>query len=227
VASRSSGERVDGGTAASGGAIRVLPEIQTTNALARRAGALRDEVGLLGSDVQDVHRGTQRLELGDRTALFVKSDPHDLLEGLGSTWGLSWSSTGKLVGVSGTAIRKWRRGEKISPENRLQLARLYAFLEMLSEYPIGDPTSWMEVRISVDATVTPLDLYKADRTDLLFDLASARLGPHAVLDAFDSDWRATHARDSVYTVVTGPDGEPAIAERLPGVGRTPPATPHG
>jgi hypothetical protein len=188
---------------------------------------LRDRVKLLDSDVQDVHQRSQRGDLDDRTALFAVRDPQDLLEELGSTWGLSWTSAAKLVGVSPTAVRKWRRGETISAENRLQLARLYAFLEMLSEYMVGDPASWMDVRISVDATVAPVDLYAAGKTDLLFELAGARMSAQAVLEAFDRDWRTTYAVDPVYTVVEGPDGELAIAERGSTTRTHAPATPHG
>lgn len=221
-------QSVSSGTASAGGVIRDLPEAPTTNAaLARRAAALRDEVGVLDSDAQSVHQLTQRGDLDDRTALLVRREPQDVLDDLGSTWGLSWASIAKLVSVTSSAVRKWRRGETVSPENRFQLARLYAFLEMLSDYPVGDSASWMEVRISGDATVTPLDLYSTGRTELLFELAGARMTAQQVLDAFDPSWRTRYAVDAVYGVVQGPDGELAIAERQPGARSSAPATPHG
>lgn len=215
-------------TAATGGVIRELPTAPETATLSRRAAALRDEVGLLESDAQEVHQESQRLDLDTRTGLFARREPQDLLEELGSTWGLSWSSVAKLVGVSGAAVRKWRRGETISPKNRLQLARLHAFIEMLAEYPIGDPGSWIEMRTSFDATVTGVEIYAAGKAELLFELAGARKSAQAVLDSFDSEWRTKFATDANFVVVLGPDGKPAITERRPGAQATrAPATPLG
>jgi hypothetical protein len=119
-----------------------------------------------------------------------------------------------MIGVTPTAIRKWRRGEQITGLNRQRLALLLAFLELLkSPFPIPDPASWLDMPLSADATLTPADLYAANRRDLLVDFASRRQGAHAVLDAYDGEWRTRYAVDSRFEVVRAPDGELSLAEK--------------
>lgn len=196
--------------------LRRPPQVRTYASIRREVGILRDEVELTRDDVTDLHERVGLGELDHLTALVGRDDASQLLERLGSDWGLSWTATARLIGVSDTAVRKWRRGEAIIAENRRRLARLSAFLQMLREnFSVSDPASWMEMRISEEATVTPIDLYVSNRLPLLFDHAGRRLTPHAVLDAFDNDWRSRYAVDDRFEVVIAPDGEPAIHMRPP------------
>jgi len=204
-------------TAADNQVIRDVPVTKPTGFISRAA-AIRDEVGLLDADATDIHRQAQLLDLDQRTSLVGLQEPRELLEALGTDWGLSWAAVGRLVDVSGTAIRKWRRGDHITPQNRRRLARLVAMFEMLkaSKYPVKDPASWLEMRVSDDATVTPVDLYAANRVDLIFELAGRRKSSHDVMAEFDPEWRTRYAVDDRFVVVDGADGQKTIVMRRTG-----------
>jgi transcriptional regulator with XRE-family HTH domain len=189
------------------------PPRPTFASIAVEAAALRDEVGVTTTRVEDVHRGAQLGALDERTSLVALRDPVELLAELAEAHGLSWTTIAKLVGVTDAAVRKWRRGEAISSENRRVLARAVGLLEMLTDLAVGEPASWLEMRISEDSTVTPVELFAADRADLMFELAGRRRSPHQVLDEFEPGWRHRLGRDDNFDVVTGPDGHPIIVER--------------
>ncbi len=201
-------------TASDTDVIRDVPETAITGVISEAA-AIRDEVGILDADSTDLHRRAQLLELDQRTAQVGMQEPRELLDALGVEWGLSWAAVARLLHVSETAIRKWRRGDQITPENRRRLARLVSMLEMLkaSKYPVKDPASWLEMRVSDHATVTPVDLYVANRTDLIFELAGRRKSSHDVLAEFDPEWQSTYAVDQRFTVVDAADGHKAIVMR--------------
>jgi transcriptional regulator with XRE-family HTH domain len=204
-----------GATAAGTSSIRI-PEVATPTyaTLAHRAALLRDRVERTQDDVTDLHRETQLGELDERTAFVALQETDELLDELATRRGLSWSTMARMVGVSDAAIRKWRRGEAVAAENRRRLARAVAFLQMLADvFPVGDPGSWLEMRISEDATVTAIDVYADGRPDLLFEIVGQRLTPHQVLEAFDPDWRQNYVRDDRFAVVEAPDGEMAMVER--------------
>jgi hypothetical protein len=202
------------GTATGTGMITELPQAPATafDGLAKRAAAVRDQVKITGEDADDLHGELQERVLDGRTAAVAQGEPAELLDTLSTEWGLSWTLTAQLLGVSQTSIRKWRRGEPITPENRRGVARLVAFLELLrTEYPaICDQASWLEMRISAESTLTPADLYAMDRCELLFDLAALRCAPHEVLYAVDPEWRSRYGVDTGFATVKGPDGMPTI-----------------
>lgn len=193
-----------------------VPRVATPTfaSLAARAGRLRDEVQLTHGEVEGLHREAQLAALDERTMILALNEPMELLDKLANDWGLSWSTVARLVRVSDTAIRKWRRGEPITAENRRRLARISALLEMLHDrFPVREPASWMEMRVAEDATVTATDLYSHGRADLIFELAGARMSPHEVLERFDQRWRTKYAVDDRFTVVEGPDNQPVIVQR--------------
>lgn len=203
-------------TASSTATIIPFPLARPTFAsLAIEAAALRDEVGVTNNRVEDVHRTAQLGALDERTALVALRDPTELLDELADDHGLSWTEVAKLVGVSDAAVRKWRRGDTISADNRRGLARVVALVNMLTDLAVGDPASWLEMRISGDSTVTPVHLVAAGRADLLFELAGMRRSAHQVLDEFEPNWREEFASDSAFDVVDGPDGYPVMVERRP------------
>lgn len=178
---------------------------------------LRDQVEGIDRDAKHVDRVAKLGALDESTALTARRDPEDLLDELAGHWGLSWTTIARLVGVSPTAIRKWRRGEAITGVNRRRLARVVAFLETLRTMHLGDLASWLEMPLSDQATLTVSDLYAANRIDLVLELAGGRVTVEHAFDAFDPDWRATHAVDERFEVVqTAPDGFPAIVERRGG-----------
>ena len=180
-----------------------------------RASALRDNVGFLHEDVADLHQAVRSKALDERTTIAAMRSANELLRELASERGLSWALIAKLAGVTPTAIRKWRRGEAITPENRRSLARVAVFLDMVAEatLPLADPASWLEMPLSDESTLTPTDLYAADRLESLLEVASARIGAHAALDEFDPNWRTTHARDDRFRVEEAADGGRSIVEQ--------------
>jgi hypothetical protein len=192
------------------------PEVAapTFASLAHDTALLRDRVQVTQSDVAELHRTVQLGDLDERTSRVAFQEASELLEALATEFGLSWTTIARMVGVTDAAVRKWRRGDQTTPENRRRLARGVAFLQIIGErFPVRDAASWLEMRISEDATITPLDLYREGRIDLLFELSGARANPHQALDAFDPNWRRNYGVDERFKVVNAPDGEPVIVQR--------------
>jgi len=193
------------------------PATATVDGLVRMVGEVRDEVRIVGEDAEGLHGTLQSRALDTRTAELAQRQPPSLLADLSTDWGLSWRLIGKLLGVSQTSVRKWRRGATVSPENWREIAKLLAFLETLQTScpAICDQASWLEMRISDESTLTPADLYAMRRCQLLLDLAGLRYAPHEVLAAVDPAWRTKYGEDEHYQVIAGPDGEPSIVVREP------------
>jgi hypothetical protein len=207
---------LEGGTPTASGSdtIRVRQVASPTYAsLTNRAAELRDRADAVQNDAVVLHQEALTRAVDERTALVALQEPSQLLEDLSDRVGLSWASIGRMVGVTDAAVRKWRRGETIGPENRRRLARAVAFLEILSSFPVGDVATWLEMRLSEEASITALDLYVEGRHDLLFDFVSRRASAHQVLESFDANWRRAYGPDEKFMVIDGPDGEPAIVER--------------
>lgn len=173
----------------------------------------------LAKPLEDLDRSKREEQLRETAGILARRDPRQLLEDAAVTWGLSWSSIGRLLGVTPSAMRKWRRGGgSISPENREQIAMFSAFLTTVQscKEPIADIGSWIEMRLRDDTTLTPADIYAAGPQGrlLLIDFAAEVMTIVEVLDAFDKDWRARYARDASFRVVDdGPGGERAIVQR--------------
>jgi hypothetical protein len=109
-------------------------------------------------------------------------------------------------------MQKWRRGEGATGENRARLARLLAACDLISEhYLVEDPAAWFEVPLVVGVPVTPLDLYAAERADLVFEHAVGDGDPEPLLGAFDADWREHFRSDC--EVFRAEDGELALRPR--------------
>lgn len=190
-------------------------EVYERTHLLNEVSVVRDESSHLHERVTDLHQRVRETEIDERTTTTAALNPRVLLSELSEQWGLSWALIARLGGVSPTAIRKWRRGEPMTPENRRAVARLVAVLELAASHgsPLVEPASWLEMPISDTATLTPSDLYLADRVDLLLDLVCANTSPHQVLSEFDPNWRQNYARDARFEVIEGSDGHPMIAER--------------
>jgi DNA-binding transcriptional regulator YiaG len=192
-----------------GGAI-----LNTVATLRDRARFLSDDVGALREEIDNLHCDVRGEALDERTSAIALGDPHDLIATLAQEFGLSWATIARLLRVSPTAVRKWRRGEPIAPENRRGLARAVAFLRMVEQgsSPLQDPASWLEMPLSDEATLTPVDLYLRGATDPLLDHAAGRLSSTVLLDRAVPDWRETHSTDGRFKVETAADGMPVIVE---------------
>lgn len=162
--------------------------------LARQYALLRDRVGVLNEDVNERHRQARTYDLDERARSKAKRSVPSLLEQL-SNRGIAWRDLARLVGVSVSAVRKWRQGGHATGESRFAVAQLAAFLDLLEGFMIEDPVGWMELPVADGFTVRHLDVYEAGRPDLLLDLADLRIRPNEALDQMDPQWRTKFASE--------------------------------
>lgn len=184
---------------------------QTVASITREFGLLRDETSTLDANVGSHHRAAQRLSFELRAREWARRDVPRLLRELSSQRGLGWSDIARLIGVSVQALRKWRNGEPATGEHRLAVARLAAFLDLLEDELISDPAGWLEMPLVPGYTPRHLDLYKAGRVDLLFELAGLRVTPEQALDALEPDWRRRFRLE--HEVFDAGDGHLSIRRR--------------
>lgn len=168
---------------------------------------------MLGGEVQELQGQTRDLDLTDRAFEKAKKSVARLLEELAGERGMGWSDIAEVVGVSISAIRKWRKGGDASPENRLSLARIAALLDVLEEKGlVQDPAAWMEMDLPLEPGyyIRPLDLYLDGHALALVDLAEQRQTVAQVLDQLRPNWRANR---SDFEVFVDTDGERSIRQR--------------
>jgi transcriptional regulator with XRE-family HTH domain len=184
-----------------------------TRALSLRADYLRTEVDMLGGEVQELHGAVREHDLADRTLEKSKKSVANLLEELAGDRGMGWSDIAEVVGVSVSAVRKWRKGGVASPESRSKLARIAALLDVLEEKGIiEDPAAWMEMNFTLEPGyfIRPLDLYLEGHITELIELAEQRQTTAQVLDQVRPNWRQSRSDFEVYLDV---DGERSIRRR--------------
>jgi transcriptional regulator with XRE-family HTH domain len=185
-----------------------MPEASETVVTARllvfETAGLRDETRFLHHDTRELHRRALLHNLDVRTGPKAKLATNNLLAELAAR-GFAWNAVARLVGVSVPALRKWRQGETASGENRRKLAELAALCDLLEdEYHVEDVASWMEVPISSEAPVRPLELYERGRTELLLDWAAHRVDPYSLLDEAFPGWHERYR--SEFEVFRADDG---------------------
>ncbi len=184
-----------------------------TRTMSLRADYLRTEVDMLGGEVQELHGEARELDLSDRTLEKTKKSVAGLLEELASDRGMGWSDIAEALGVSISAIRKWRKGGDASPESRSKLARIAALLDVLEEKGlVQDPAAWMEIDLPLGAGyfIRAWDLYLEGHLTALIDLAEHRQTVAQVLDQVRPNWRDSR---SDFEVVLDVDGERSIRRR--------------
>lgn len=185
----------------------------STRALSLRADYLRTEMDTLGGEVQELHGEARELDLTDRTVQKAKKSVSSLLEELAGERGMGWSDIAEVVGVSISAVRKWRKGGDASPESRSRLARIAALLDVLEEKGlVQDPAAWMEMDLTLDSGyfIRPLDLYLEGHVIELIDLAEQRQTTAQILDRVRPNWRADR---SDFEVFIDTDGQRSIRRR--------------
>jgi hypothetical protein len=200
--------------------IRPLPELDQTRGsqvvpfkeLRAQTAELRDRVDQLSADAKDLHARVQSEDLDRRAMQRAQTHPADLLTAAAEDLGMSWNLLARLMRVSPTAIRKWRRGQPITPDNRRQLALVIAFSEALHEVNprITDASLWLETRLHRATTLTGADLFAAGRIDALLDVAAERMTATEALDMFDPQWKQHYPADENFGVVVADDGIPSI-----------------
>lgn len=193
-----------------------LERTRTIQEVVDDIGYLRNRGELLAHDSLGLHESIGQLhsdsldeELRSLTVRHAREQLPTLLEQL-STLGFSWRDIAKIAGVSVPAVRKWRRGESATGDNRQRVARIVALCEIASQrYLIADVAGWLETPLHPDAPVTGLDLMASERFDLVLALAHEQSGdPERVLDEFEPGWRARYCSD--VEVFTAPDGLPGL-----------------
>jgi len=186
--------------------------VATAQQLIPRVSMLRYRANDVHADVSTLSREIYDLNLGERSAEQEKKSVASLLEFLTGT-GLGWAVLSRLVGVSVPAIRKWRNGQGVSPDNRKALAQLAALLRMLSEqFMVEDPASWLEIPLA-EARTSLVDVYAAGRTDLILEYAGSWIkSADQLLDAFNPEWRASSTTREFETFIAA-DGQPAIRRK--------------
>lgn len=92
----------------------------------------------------------------------------------------------------------------------MNLACLLAACYISRSEPSGveDVASWFETPLIRGCPVTPIDLYAADRMDLIGEFASARTAPETILAAFEPEWRDRYS--TPFETVTMSDGNKPI-----------------
>lgn len=194
------------GTAAGGVTGYADPARDATRALSLSADYLRTNVDALGGEVHALHGEARGLDLNDRTFEKSKNSVSTLLEELAVERGMGWSDIAEAVGVSISAIRKWRKGGDASLESRKGLARIAALLDVLEEKGlVQDPAAWMGMDLPLDAGyfIRPLDLYLEGHVVALIDLAEHRQSISRVLDEVKPDWRADRSDFEIFVDVDG------------------------
>lgn len=154
---------------------------------------LRFRAGRTHQHAIGLDRLVNEMSVRERAAQYEQLSTTSLLDALARQWGLSWTSIGRLVGVSVPAIRKWRHGEQSTPGNRAQLALVVALLNTLDfQFMIEDPASWLEIPLA-GTQYALMDLVADGRVELVLDYAARRLElPERVLDRWMPTWREAY-----------------------------------
>ncbi|MGC1512582.1 MAG: hypothetical protein WA797_06690 [Acidimicrobiales bacterium] len=174
------------------------------------AGLLRSATRMLVHDVAEVHDGVLEVQLEARTDEATKRAVPDLLNELADL-GFSWREIARAVGVTIPAVRKWRSGGTATGPNRRAIARLLAFVDVLSsDHLVDDVPSWMEMPIGGTA-LTGIDAYCAGEERMLLQHAAGHVASDELLDRLDPSWRSRV--DDRFEIATDSSGVPMIRLR--------------
>jgi len=187
----------DFGTAGSSVARALIPVATRTAAASLTEGAddVRHRVKTLSVDAGDAHQRVYQLEWSVLTQQRQAENPLQLLSELAEA-GFAWRDIARLVGVSVPAVQKWRKGDRLSGDNRHKLAGLLAACDFIaSHFYVDDLASWFEMRIIDDAPITPIDLWISGQPVLFFEYATRHLTPEETMNKFDPEWRQRYASD--------------------------------
>jgi hypothetical protein len=160
-------------------------------------GRIREQARTLSISAGQAHQVVYQREWSVLTQQRGIQSPVDLLSELGEM-GFAWRDVARLIGVSVPAVQKWRKGERLSGDNRYKLTSLVAACDFLvGHFHIEDVASWFEMRITESAPITPIDLWASGERVLFFDYGTGHLAPEETLDKFDPEWRERYRTDFV------------------------------
>jgi hypothetical protein len=177
---------------------------------------LRDDFVRGAARAQELHEDIELAELERNARSLELESTSGLLEAL-SEVGFSWATIARLLDVTPTAVRKWRKGAGVSTSNHQRLAHVLAMARMLTRVQprIDDVAFWLETPCRDDTTLLRLDLYRARAYNALLAIAAERREAAEVLDEVLPDWRRLHGRDRRFETVRAEDGAPMIVMRGP------------
>lgn len=196
------------------------PATRTTQAIEPAAlvadtAELRDESTATTSQATELHHSAEELQLAERTRRLETASPVEILNLLADDLLFPWSLLARVVGVSPTAVRKWRRGETATAANHHCLAELLAFCRTLqSRDPrIDDVPRWLEMPIDSRIDMSRLDLFIGGVRTGLLDLASGRRTSDNLLDESVDGWREHAAAARHFDVLVHEDSSTSIVPR--------------
>jgi transcriptional regulator with XRE-family HTH domain len=187
----------DRGTAGTSVARALVPAATRTAAalLTEDADDIRHRIETLSVDAGDAHQRVYQHEWSVLTQQRKAQNPLELLNELAEE-GFAWRDIARLVGVSVPAVQKWRKGDRLSGDNRHKLASLLAARDFIaSHYYVDDIASWFEMRIIDGAPVTPIDLWTTGQQILFFEYVTRHLTPEETMNEFDPEWRERYRSD--------------------------------
>ena len=176
---------------------QVIPKTRSSYELLDRAETLHRQARDLNADSADIRRQSLLRDLEERQRTVARQSGSDLLAIVADA-GFAWRDVARLVQVSVPAVQKWRRGEGMTGPNRSRIARLVAFLDVLSEHFVMDPVSWLEMPVKDNVALSRMDLLIDERDDLVLELISDDANPLAIdqiLDEYDPTWRDSRVDD--------------------------------
>ncbi len=176
----------------------------STQELGYRRARARADYEEAGTDHKDGHLKEWERRTGKRVRLSTEQILEEIAE-----LGFAWRDVARLLGVTVQAVQKWRRGEGASSSNRYKAAGLLAACDLISEnYEVQEIASWFEIPLLPGIAISPIDLWCAQRPDLVFDYASGHVEAEQVLDSWQPDWRTQYS--SSFEVFEAGDGRPSI-----------------
>jgi hypothetical protein len=184
-------------------------------ALVAETAELRDDLSATTSQATQLHHDAEELHLAEATRQLEASSPVDLLDAIADELLFPWSLLARVVGVSPTAVRKWRRGETVTPVHHHHLAEFLAFcLTLRHRDPrIDNVPRWLEMPVDARSDVSRLDLFLAGTRTGLLDLASARRTGEDLLDEAVQGWRERAATTRRFDVLVHEDGSTSLVPR--------------
>ena len=150
-----------------------------------------------------------------RTLELAQEDTCTLLQKIRIDYGLTWEDLATLIGASASALRKWRKGQKINEQSHHRLAQVYVFCEGLHhcDPKITDPALWLTQSFVSDITLRAADLYSVGFCNQLYEVARGVTKRSELLERFDPCWHEKLAEDREWTVVMGTDSLPMITQK--------------
>lgn len=190
---------------------RLSPDVMApTDMIANEAGAWCQHIGSISQNAAQLHGDSLRIQLRARTEEAAKRAPTELLAELGGL-GFSWTAVARVVGVSIPVIRKWRKGETVSGDNRRKIAQLVALTKVLDrDHMIADVASWLDIPLA-GSSFTGIDVLEAGHRHHLLEYAAQHIDSTELLDHTLPEWR--DSLNDQFEVYTAGDGKKAIRLR--------------